>query len=44
MKIPRPTAIGLISGACMIIISLTIYYLRGGFEGEAQYAAYVFYL
>lgn len=44
MKMPRPTAIGLISGLCMIIISLTIYYLRGSFDGEAQYAAYVFYL
>mgnify|MGYP003343654681 CR=1 FL=1 len=44
MKLSRPTAIGLISGICIIILSLVIYYLKGDFNNEAQYTTYVFYL
>lgn len=43
MKLSLPTRIGIIAGLLMIIVSLLIYRLKGGFDNALQYICYAIF-
>lgn len=43
MKLSLPTRIGIIAGLLMIIVSLLIYRIKGGFDNALQYICYAIF-